>query len=290
MDGFNSTESMEIHSGEQESVVDSQQENRYGSDAGDGLESAVGSQQEGGDAESSDAGVGGNTPDGADQGRAEKQTREENAAIRAARLRGRREAELEAAKKADEDIASMGIINPYTGRPFQSRKELREYGQRVREAELADRAKKSGKTVEELREEEEDREFIRKKRQEESRSEQAKKSADERREWMQQDALEFMKKHPGVDIAKLEANEKFRKFAGSRYAKEPLADLYEAYCDLVGAAGAAAVAKAESRSSRSTGGGATGGGALTPLQQRQLDAWNRENPDMAMTAKEFLRR
>ena len=38
------------------------------------------------------------------------------------------------------------------------------------------------------------------------------------------------------------------------------------------------------------GGGSTGGVTLTPAQQKSLDDWNRANPDMQMTAKEFLQR
>lgn len=100
----------------------------------------------------------------------------------------------------------------------------------------------------------------------------------------------FLARHADVDVAKLLGNERFVRFCGSRMGREYLADLYDDFAELVGAAGAAALAKAKSRSQRSTGGGTAGGAALTPAQKYVLDAWNAEHPEMAMTAREFLGR
>ena len=91
-------------------------------------------------------------------------------------------------------------------------------------------------------------------------------------------------------LEKLEKNKSFLTFCGSRFGKEPLGDLYDTYLEVVGEAGRAAVAKQAGRNDRSTGGGSTGGVTMTASQQRSLDAWNAANPDMAMTAKEFLKR
>ena len=79
------------------------------------------------------------------------------------------------------------------------------------------------------------------------------------------------------------------RFAGNRLYKEPLSDLYNDFAELVSDTERSAVAKAAGKRDRSTGSGQGGGGvSLTPGQQADLDAWNRENPEMKMTAKEFL--
>ena len=49
--------------------------------------------------------------------------------------------------------------------------------------------------------------------------------------------------------------------------------------------------KAAKKAERSTGAGGGGVSAgLTAAQQRELDEWNREYPNLKMTAKEFLER
>ena len=105
-----------------------------------------------------------------------------------------------------------------------------------------------------------------------------------------QDLDEFLARHADVDVEKLMANKGFVRFCGSRIGRERLADLYDDFTALVSEAGEAAVARAQSRSRRSTGGGTAGGALLTPAQKYVLDAWNTEHPEMAMTAKEFLGR
>lgn len=301
LDDFKTTETMESHSGVQEGAVDLPEESQtdsYDEAALDGQDGFV-DHQEDGDAEGDDAGEG--TPehddgdsDGADQNAVQTQTREDNAAIRAARLRARREAEAEAAARADEEIASSGVINPYTGKPFASMKEFREYGEKVKQAEIAERAKKTGKTVEELTEEEKNREFISKMRRQEEQRQLAQAAESEQRAFVEKDVLDFVTKYPEFaspeKLEGLEKNQNFREFCGTRYGKEPLAQLYGAYVKLVGAAGSAATASAASKAARSTGGGTTGGMVLTPSQKRDLDNWNAANPDMKMTAKEFLTR
>ena len=112
-----------------------------------------------------------------------------------------------------------------------------------------------------------------------------------RRAFVRQDVLDFIERYPGFDADGLEAlehNEQFRRFCGTRYAREPLAQLYGDYLSVVGGAGEAAVSRAVSRSARSTGGGTAGGATLSPEQRKSLEAWNEENPEMAMTAREYL--
>ena len=69
---------------------------------------------------------------------------------------------------------------------------------------------------------------------------------------------------------------------------ESLAKLYEDYREIVNGAEKAARAAVQSRSKRSTGSGGGGGDILTAKQRASLEAWNRANPDMKMTAREFL--
>ena len=300
---FNSTETtyeenydFEVpQSGEQEGVVDSL-ESQYGddSDAGDGHEGAVGSQYDDGDGEDdSDAGAGGNDSGGADQSRARQtQTRQDNAAIRAARIRAEREAVARSQREADERVARSGVINPYTGRPFQTVGELENYGARLRAAEIEQEARKTGRSVEEVKAEREDREFIRKMRTEREEAGKAAQAAAQaaaaQKAFMQRDLEGFLQKHPGVDVIKLTNNQQFLRFCGSRLGKEPLAALYDDFRGIVGEAESVGGARARSARSRSTGSGGYGGEVLTAAQRRDLEAWNRENPDMRMTAKEFL--
>ena len=112
-----------------------------------------------------------------------------------------------------------------------------------------------------------------------------------RKAFIRSDVLDFLERYPGFDAEGLEAlerNEQFRRFCGTRYAREPLAQLYGDYLSVIDGAGAAAVSRANSRSARSTGGGTAGGATLSPEQRKALERWNEENPEMAMTAKEYL--
>ena len=222
-----------------------------------------------------------------------EQSREENAAIRAARLRARREAETEAQRAAEERFTRAGIVNPQTGKPFGSLKEWEDYASAVKREQRAEEAKKTGRSVEELEEDEANRAFLTRMRKEAEQRQRAEQTRAERRAFLEQDALDFVAKYPqmGVqEVAKLEQDKAFRQFCGSRFGREPLGNLYADYLALVGGAGKAAVAKAATKAARATGSGAGGGAVLSPTQKNALDAWNAEFPEMAMTAKEFLGR
>lgn len=234
----------------------------------------------------------------ADSGSAnQKQTREDNQAARMARLAAERESkrkieEATAAAKNELNarILASGAINPYTNKPFASIEELEEYGKKVKDAELKEKSRKTGKTIEELTQEEEDAAYIRQKRHEDAEA--AKKNAEKQAQsdFFRNDLISFVEKYPDVDVETLDNNPNFRKFCGSRYGKEPLTILYEDFTSLVGNAKAAAIAKNADHRDRSTGSGQTGGIVLTTEQREALDKWNKENPDMAMTPKEFLQR
>lgn len=314
MSDFNSTEPM-VQSGGQAEAVAPQEQSPTGpaSTAGSaggayitptaeavGQESVVGSYQNadftlvdnvGGDGE------GGETlsePDGAGQAVAQQQTREENAAIRAARIRARREAAAEERARLDEEIAELGIENPYNGnKPFANLNEMREYSEQFRQAKLQAEANRTGRSVQDLSEDAANREYIRRKRREEAEQAAAQAQAEAQRQFFADDVRDFMEKYPQFDAKQLDAlenNKQFRQFCGSRFGREPLAQLYGDYIAIVGGAGEAAIAKAAGKAARSTGGGTAGGAVLSPSQKVALDKWNEEHPEMAMTPKEFLGR
>ncbi len=114
---------------------------------------------------------------------------------------------------------------------------------------------------------------------------------EEERAFIRRDAEEFRRQYPQVDLAELDADPLFRLFCGSRYGREPLADLYGDYLALAEHMSSQALLRAESRLRRGTGSGGSGGGeALTAAEQRELSEWNRAYPQMKMTAKEFKSR
>ena len=105
------------------------------------------------------------------------------------------------------------------------------------------------------------------------------------------DVADFRQRFPGVDLGALDQSAEFRRFCGSRYGRESIADLYEDYLALAGSAQRRAQAISESKKSRATGSGGSGAGeALTASEQKALDEWNRTYPQMKMTAREFLNR
>lgn len=303
----NATVTKEVTSGAQETVVESQTENstaeEFGNEsryddfkiANDGQGSVVDSREEKGLSQAEQGGEAHGQrrePDGAGQADAKSQTREENAAIRAARIRAQKETEAQERARMDEMIAQSGAVNPLTGKPFASLEDFLAYGKQYREAAIKEKAEASGRSVEEVTEEENDKDFVRNlRRKVQAEETPAQPSAEESEaEFIRRDVLDFVEKFPDVDLARLEANESFLKFCGTRFKKEPLANLYGDFIAVVGGAKEAAAVRAADRAQRSTGGGVSGGSMMTPEQMGALEKWNRENPELQMTAKEFLSR
>lgn len=253
-----------------------------------GQESVVDSQAEDGAESRQDPGAG-DKADPASQHRQVGQSHQDNAAARAARIRAEQETTERLRRQYDEQVAGMGIVNPYTGKPFRSFRDFLSYGEQFKADKLAEEAKRRGTTVQQLREEEENKSWIARKRQEEADQKKAMEFLETRKKFMVSDLKNFVEKYPDVDPGKLEKNPKFKKFAGSRLYKEPLSSLYEDFTEMVSDAERSAVEKAASKASRSTGGGQSGGAdGLTPTQRAELEEWNRDNPSMKMTIKEFL--
>lgn len=252
-----------------------------------GRESVVDSQ----DVEDADGDEKSEPQDAAETGdanrRTVKQTRRVNHEAKLARQAAQRETEERMRADLDRQIAQAGLDNPYTGKRMESLKDFQEYTAKIRDERLEAEAKRTGKSVAVLREEEENREFISKLRMQAQSS--AQRGTEAPTLDLQQDAMEFAEAHPDVDIVKLEQDQSFRRFAGTRLYRESLTQLYDDYLEITGAAGKSAVAKAESKAKRSTGGGSTGGDIkLTNAQQKELEEWNRRYPGMKMTAKEFV--
>ncbi len=228
------------------------------------------------------------SPENADRGR---QSHEENRRYQAARQAGERNGYERARKEFNERISRVGMRDPGTGEAIEDMDGLERYSKSVRAQRIAQRAKDEGRDVDEVQAEEDDRDFIRQQRAEKKRKD-AEDAENERiREFVARDAAEFREAYPDVDLKELDNDKAFRRFCGSRYGREPLAELYEDYLEIAGTQRAAASAKAESRSRRETGAGSgSGGETLTAKQQKELDEWNRAYPQMKMTAKEFLSR
>lgn len=239
----------------------------------------------------SEGGQSGNAAGSADRQK-DKHDREFNAAMAAARRQAERDTEGRTRKAMEDELSAMQIPNPAKpGEYFRSYAELKEYSTALRKASAEKRAQESGRSVQDVMDEDADRDYIRRKRAEEETSRREAEAKRKAEEFIAKDAAAFVKKHPDVDIAKLDGNAAFRRFAGSRYGKEPLAALYEDYVEIVGDAGTAALARKEERDDRSTGGGSgSGAGTLTAAQRAELKAWNEAYPEMKMTEKQFLER
>lgn len=220
-----------------------------------------------------------------------RQSREDNRRYQAARKAGEKAGYQRAVDEINKRITKTGMRDPETGETFASIDGLENYAKAVRDKRIRKQAEETGRSVQEITEEEDARDYLAEKKAEERAK---KKEADEEEKikaWISQDVASFREEYPEVDVAKLAENNSFLKFCGSRFGKEPMAELYADWLDLVGSAERAAVARKESKASRSTGtGGGSGSETLTAVQQRELDEWNRNYPNMKMTAKEFLSR
>ncbi len=121
-------------------------------------------------------------------------------------------------------------------------------------------------------------------------AEDAKRAADE--SWNAQVA-EMATAYPDVDLAELPKDPKFAKFVKGKNL--PLKEIYEDFVEFIGAAEAETIAKVKSKETRSTGSGkgaSSPGGShgLTKDQMDLVDDWNRSNPKMKMSYKQFADR
>lgn len=231
---------------------------------------------------------GGKSSDNAGQGR---QSHEDNRRYQAARRSGEQAGYERARREFNERISRVGMRDPGTGEAIEDMEGLERYSKSVRRQRIQERAKAEGRDAAEIEAEEDDREFIRSERARAKRKEAENAETARQQAFIAQDVKDFAEAYPDVDLEKLDNDKAFRRFCGSRYGKEPLAELYEDYLEIAGEQRAAATAKAGSKARRETGAGSgSGGETLTARQQKELDEWNRTYPSMKMTAKEFLSR
>ena len=231
--------------------------------------------------------------EGADAGRprqsqetSTRQSREENARIAAARRAGEEAGYRRGYKARQEEddarIARQGIPHPdRQGTVIRSVDDFEDYGRDYR-------AKEQGKTRQQI----EDEDKLRKWQSEREAQETAQERERQMRERARQDREDFAKAYPQVDLQKLLSSKRFERFCGDRVGRVPLAELYEDYREFSTESETAAAAKVQGKAAKSTGSGSAGGAEerLTPEQQKHLAAWNRDNPTMKMSAKEFLAR
>lgn len=220
-----------------------------------------------------------------------RQTQADNRRYQAARHAGEAAGYERAMEEFNRRLSRTGMRDPGTGEAIRDLDGLENYSKSVRAQNIQARAKAEGRSVAEITEEEDNRDFLREQRAEAAARKKQEAEEAKLQRWIAEDAAAFSEAYPDVDLARLDDNKAFRRFCGSRYGREPLADLYGDWLEITGSATQAAVARNESRSARSTGaGGGSGSETLTAAQQRDLDEWNRSYPDMKMTAKEFLNR
>lgn len=224
------------------------------------------------------------SPDTAER---DRQSREDNRRYQAARQAGDRAGYERAVREMNARIARSGFRDPDSGEDIRDIDGLESFSKGFRAQRIKARAEAEGRTVAEVTEEEDNRDFLSRMRQQEAEESRTRKAQEEKDRFVREDMAEFSERFPEEDISKLMENRSFVRFAGSRLGREKLADLYEDYQALKISAGAG-----ESKSERATGSGGGKGGAvrLTAGQQRDLDEWNRSYPSMKMTAKEFLER
>ena len=226
-----------------------------------------------------------------ESGKAQQKQEDDSGRMQAARRSGEQEGYDRAYREINQRIARSGMRNPGSGEAIQDIDALETFGQSVRKQRIQERAKREGRTEAEVEEEEANQEFLTQSRRNAEEKKRAEADAAKRNEWIDKDLRSFREKYPDVDIEKLDNNAEFRRFCGSRYAKEPLADLYADYMEITGGVAKAAAVRAESKDSRSTSGSRTGGGVtLTSDQRAELEDWNRRYPKLKMTEQEFASR
>ena len=162
-----------------------------------------------------------------------RQSREENARYQAARKAGESAGFRRAEERYQSALAKLGLSDPDGGGAIDSLDVLESYADKARAARLKKAAAESGRTVQDLEEEEDAKEVVRKQKRERAEREKADAEAERQKDWIAQDAAAFVREHPDVDISKLDGNAKFRRFW--QPVREGAAE--RALCRLAGACG-----------------------------------------------------
>ena len=207
---------------------------------------------------------------------------------RLARERGKY-ADYEDVKGVTEELKAYG----YQGTPAEIRqaiKQQREETQRQNDLqELQEQAKTEGTSPELLKEIKELKSELSEIKGERTAIKQAEEQKKKDNEAWNNQVKEFTTTYGDVDLDQLALNPKFVKFVKGKHL--PLKELYEDFIDFVGETEVEAIKKVMSKEQRSTSGGKgtnTGGDyGLTDSQKKTVEEWNRKNPNMKMSYKEY---
>ena len=172
-----------------------------------------------------------------------RQSREENARYQAARKAGESAGFRRAEERYQSALAKLGLSDPDGGGAIDSLDVLESYADKARAARLKKAAAESGRTVQDLEEEEDAKEVVRKQKRERAEREKADAEAERQKDWIAQDAAAFVREHPDVDIFQAR-----RKREVPQVLRQPVREgaAERALCRLAGACG---------RGSRREGGG-----------------------------------
>lgn len=218
---------------------------------------------------------------------------------RLARVKPQKPEDYDTLKELEEELSAFGFTGTAAEKreaikkqreAYQQQAEIDKLEQQAREEgmtkaaakrikDLEDKLAKNAKYIESLQEKDN-----KKKTEAEN-----KRKADE--EWNKQ-VKEFQEAYEDVDLDSLANNKKFTKFIKGKNLS--LKELYEDFVDLIGETQAEAIIKVKSKESRSTssGKGSSSGGnhGLTTAERKVVDDWNKRNPRMQMTYKEYAER
>lgn len=206
-------------------------------------------------------------------GTKEEQSRKDNKRYAEARRAGMEEGAKRERERINKMLARQGIPNPTAeGKNLDSIDAIEEYG-------IAYRAAQRDVDPSVIRDEDEVRIW------KEQRDAEAEAKAEA--EQSEKDLRSFRKQYPDVNLEELAKSKSFERFSKNRIGREPLADIYSDYSDFM--SDFEPKAKAD-KNERNTGDGGGATGVISGDKQKALDEWNRLNPEMAMTAAEFMQR
>lgn len=217
---------------------------------------------------------------------AAQEDEDRNSRMAAARRSGERAGYSKARKEADDEIASFGRIDPRTQKPIRTYQDVVAYLRGQEDAEIEAEASRSKRSTEDVRREREARKIG-------ERQMNAAQQEEERSRRLKEDYDNFVDELGAEQAAKtFKKGSPFYKFAGKRIGNEPLMDIYNDYLEFTDGMATASAARKESKTQRGTGSGSGAGSSegLTSREQKDLDEWNRRNPQMKMTAKEWKSR
>jgi chromosome segregation ATPase len=207
------------------------------------------------------------------------------------RERSKHETELAEYKETLNELEEFG----YTGTVQEKRQAIRAYKEELKKAQelesLQDEATQSGTSPEllaEIRELKKELSEIKAERQ--AKETAMKEEVRKNKEWEDQ-ITEFEEAYSDVDLKELNNNDRFIKFIKGKQGT--LKDLYADFVDFIGDTEKSTIIKMKSKEARSTtsskGSGGSDGGTygLNSEQLATLEDWNRRNPQMKMSPKEF---